>query len=112
MSELTSDILDRDVFCEHMGSSSNHSRRLIFTHDSVLRQQLATARQALVEVRADMDQLKQQMIEVVRTERQQVWEEAAKMVEGGRFLHDASPEAKWAYMIAKLCRKQAKKGQP
>jgi tRNA nucleotidyltransferase/poly(A) polymerase len=33
-------------------------------------QQLATARRALVEVRTEMDQLKEQVIEVVRTERQ------------------------------------------
>ena len=48
MSKLTSDILDRDVFCEHMDSTSDHSRRLIFLHDSALRHQLATA-QARIE---------------------------------------------------------------
>ena len=45
MSELTSDMLDRDVFCEHMNSTSNHSRRLIFVHDSAIRRKLAAVTQ-------------------------------------------------------------------
>ena len=59
-------------------------------------QQLATVTQENADIKAQL-----------ATARREVWEEAAKMVEGGRFLHNDSPEAKWAYMIARLCREQA-----
>lgn len=86
-----------------------------------LKQQLAKARQALVEVRTDMDQLKEQVIEVVRTERQEAWGEAAKVAE----TFSKGYEVDWLMRstkgtvarqvcidLAELIREQAQKGQP
>ena len=57
----------------------------------------------------EIDRLRKSEAAIRADERAKVWEEAAKVVEGGRFLHDGSPEARWGRECAAAVRRAGAK---